>query len=509
MAIQPVSSSATLAHFNNSTVCLSHSTGSWVLDSGASDHVAGYPSLISNLSPPKIPHNITVANGPKAQVTGIGQASPLPSLSLNYVLFVPGSPFNLISISKLPQSLNCSITFSSDSFLIQDRSTGKIIGTGSESQGLYYLHSHPSTICGVSASPDIIHRRLGHPSLDKLKVLVPHLLHLKSLDCESCQLGKHVRVSFPSCANKRSMSPFDIIHSDVWGPSRVSSTLGYKYYVTFIDDFSRCTWITLLKDRSELFGAFQTFCSEIKTQFGKTIRILQSDNAKEYFSTSFNSFLVSHGIIHQSSCPHTPQQNDAILTACYLINHMPSSVLGNEIPYSLLFPKDPLYAIPLRVFGSTCFVHDLSPGRDKLSARAVKCVFLGYSKTQKGYRCYSPSAHRFYVSADVTFFEDKSFFASSTTSGSTTSTSDVTTSQVMPIPLFEPFVSTQNPPESQGNDEFRQYGITYERRHAEAPETALIDSNDSTPKTPATNSSDSGTVTVSSPTAVPLERPID
>jgi len=132
-AIQPVSSSTTLAHFNNSTVCLSHSTGSWVLDSGASDHVVGDPSLISNLSPPKISHNITVANGSKAQVTGIGQASPLPSLSLNYVLFVPGSPFNLISISKLTQSLNCSITFSSNSFLIQDRSTGKTIGTGSES----------------------------------------------------------------------------------------------------------------------------------------------------------------------------------------------------------------------------------------------------------------------------------------------------------------------------------------------------------------------------------------
>lgn len=82
-------------------------------------------------------------------------------------------------------------------------------------------------------------------------------------------------------------------------------------------------------------------------------------------------------------------------------------------------------------------------------------MFLGYFKIQKGYRCYSPSAHRFYVSADVTFFEDKPFFASPTTSGSTTSTSDVTTSQVMPIPLFEPFVSTQNPPQSQGNDEFR------------------------------------------------------
>jgi hypothetical protein len=169
-----------IGSFQQFYVCLSHSIGSWVLDSGASDHVVGNPSLISNLSPPKIPHNITLANGSNAQVTGIGQASPLPSLSLNYVLFVPGSPFNLISVSKLTQSFNCSITFSFDSFLIHDRRTGKTIGTRSESQGLYYLHSRPSTICSVSASPDIIHRCLDHLSLDKLKVLVPHLSHLKS-----------------------------------------------------------------------------------------------------------------------------------------------------------------------------------------------------------------------------------------------------------------------------------------------------------------------------------------
>jgi hypothetical protein len=116
---------------------------------------------------------------------------------------------------------------------------------------------------------------------------------------------------------------------------------------------------------------------------------------------------ITHGITHQSSCSHTPQQNgvaerkhchlvgDAVLTACYLINCMTSSVLDNEIPHSLLFPTETLYFVPLRVFGSTCFVHDLSPGRDKLSPRAVKCVFLGYYRVQKGYQCYCPSTQRF------------------------------------------------------------------------------------------------------------------
>jgi len=113
------------------------------------------------------------------------------------------------------------------------------------------------------------------------------------LDCESCQLGKHVRSFFPSSTRSQARSPFDVVHSDVWGPSRVTS-----YFVTFIDEFSRCAWIFLLKDRSELLSVFQNFFKEIQNQFGCSIRILCSDNAKDYFSTSFNSFMSENEVIH-------------------------------------------------------------------------------------------------------------------------------------------------------------------------------------------------------------------
>ena len=95
---------------------------------------------------------------------------------------------------------------------------------------------------------------------------------------------------------------------------------------------------------------------------------------------------------------------------------MPSSVLHAQIPHSLLFPDQPLYFLPPRVFGCTCFVHILTPRQDKLSAKATKCIFLGYSRLQKGYRCYSPQTHRYFLSADVTFFEDFPFFFSSSES---------------------------------------------------------------------------------------------
>ena len=117
---------------------------------------------------------------------------------------------------------------------------------------------------------------------------------------------------------------------------------------------------------------------------------------------------------------------------------MPSSVLNNQVPHSILFPKGPLYQVPLHMFRCTCFVHDLSPGQDKLSARAIKCVFLGYSRLQKGYRCYSPITHCRYISADVTFFEDTPYFTSPVESN--------IVSEVLPVPCFgQPMLSLQEP----------------------------------------------------------------
>ncbi|KAK6796289.1 hypothetical protein RDI58_003990 [Solanum bulbocastanum] len=354
-----------------------------------------------------------------------------------------------------------------------DRSTGQMIGTGHESQGLYYLTSSNSlTACSVTDSPDIIHKRLGHPSLSKLQKMVPSLSSLSTLDCESCQLGKHTRATFSRSTEGRSESIFSLVHSDIWGPSRVSSTLGFRYFVSFIDDYSRCTWVFLMKDRSELFAIFKSFFAEIQNQFGVSIRTFRSDNALEYLSSQFQEFMTHKGIIHQTTCPYTPQQNgvaerknrhlietartlllesnvplrfwgDAILTSCYLINRMPSSSIQNQVPHSILFPQSHLYPIPPRVFGSTCFVHNLAPGKDKLAPRALKCVFLGYSRVQKGYRCYSHDLHRYLMSADVTFFESQPYYTSS-------DHPDVSMvlpiPQVLPVPTFEESMVTSTSP---------------------------------------------------------------
>ena len=109
---------------------------------------------------------------------------------------------------------------------------------------------------------------------------------------------------------------------------------------------------------------------------------------------------------------HVPKHfwSDAILTANYLINRMSPSVLDGASPHSLLYSSSPPFALPLKVFGCVCYVHNLGLGYDKLDPRFTKCVFLGYSTTQKGYRCSSPVLCRYFTRADVTFVESLSYF---------------------------------------------------------------------------------------------------
>ena len=258
--------------------------------------------------------------------------------------------------------------------------------------GLYILDPtvlRPIACSGVT-TPFETHCRLGHLSFPLLKKLCPQFSSLLSLDCESCQFSKHHLLSYSPRVNKRASAPFELVHSDVWGSCPVVSTTGFRYFVTFVDDYSRTTLLYLMKNHSELFSHFHAFCAKIHTQFHVYVQNLISDNAKEYVSEQFQSFMLQHGILYQTSCVDTPAQNgvakrknrhlletarallfqmhvpkhfwaDAVSTACFLINRMPSLVLNWDTPYHILFPNKPLFPIEPRIFGCTCFVRDVRP----------------------------------------------------------------------------------------------------------------------------------------------------
>ena len=171
-------------------------------------------------------------------------------------------------------------------------------------------------LLGIRTSSLVWHSRLGHPSNDVVTRVVRdnNLLLLssnsvsdsnfnKSIICESCQLGKSKKLSF-SASNRVSLSPLKLIHTDIW-TSPVMSITGYKYYIVFVDDFSRFTWIYPLHAKSETYEIFMKFKLLVKTQFSTTIKELQSDGGGEYTSLQFQNFLQNNGIVHRKSCPYT------------------------------------------------------------------------------------------------------------------------------------------------------------------------------------------------------------
>ncbi|KAK8936721.1 hypothetical protein KSP39_PZI012567 [Platanthera zijinensis] len=387
---------------------------------------------------------VIIADGSSSSVHGTGIVQVTPSLRLEDTLYVPKFPCNLLSVTSLCKQLQCSVTFTSTTCSFQDPDSQRTIATGTESGGLYFLDNISAFSTFSSTSTDLLqwHLRLGHAPPHLLRQLLPHLpAQGPPLNCEACQLGKHHRSSFPPKHVRGSTRPFDLIHSDIWGPSPTPTVgRGSSYFVTFIDDLSRNTWVYLLKDRSDLFSVWTSFYLMIKTQFNISIKVLRSDNAKEYISHDFHAFCMQNGIIHQTSYVYTSQQNGvaerknrhlldvartlmtqmhvprsywgyAVLLACYLINRIPSTTLHGKTPFSILYPGKEPFSLPLQIFGCTAFVHAPSATRDKLSPRSTKCIFLGYSTTQKGYCCFDPVLRKQFVSADVTFFENTSYFS--------------------------------------------------------------------------------------------------
>ena len=292
-----------LAGLGNPNTCLISSSSKWVIDFGATDHMTGNSSLFTTFQSHSSTSIVTLADGSTSCVLGSGIIHLTPLITLTYVLSLPHFFFNLISVSKLTRTLNCSISFFHDYCLIQDLVTKRIIGRGCESGGLYILDIEvPKSItCSGVLTPFELHCCLGHPSLSLLKKLYSQFSSLSSLNCELCQYAKLHRVHLSLRVNNQVSAPFELVHSDVWGPCPVvfpTAPTGFRYFVTFVNDYLRTTWLYLMKNRSELFSHFRAFCAEVHTQFHVSIQNLRSDNVKEYMFEQFQSFMLENVILH-------------------------------------------------------------------------------------------------------------------------------------------------------------------------------------------------------------------
>jgi hypothetical protein len=116
------------------------------------------------------------------------------------------------------------------------------------------------------------------------------------LFCDACEFAKHKRTSYVS-RGIRSVSLFVLVHLDV-GTCHVVSINGMKYFVTFIDCFSRMTQVYLMKHKDEVFKYFWDFCALVKGQFNTQVKMIRTDNGIEYVNKQFSSFLSENGILN-------------------------------------------------------------------------------------------------------------------------------------------------------------------------------------------------------------------
>ena len=166
---------------------------------------------------------------------------------------------------------------------------GQVFGTGRKVGRMFEVNDLkiPSQVVSAAAttatpSPDLWHAHLGHPFLSHLQLLASQghlgLVQFQKFDCTSCHFDKQTKLPFNN-SDFFSSTPFDFVHSNIWGLALVPTEEGSKYFVIFVDDFSRYTWIYLLHHRSELVSIYQTFHKMIETQFNRIVKIFRSDNA--------------------------------------------------------------------------------------------------------------------------------------------------------------------------------------------------------------------------------------
>ena len=160
------------------------------------------------------------------------------------------------------------------------------------------------------------HLRFGHLNYGSLELLskksmvrgLPYIKHPDQF-CEGCLLGKQFRNSFPKESYSRAKKPLELIHTDVCGPISLSSLGKNNYFLLFIDDFSRKTWVYFLKQKSEVFEAFKTFKAAVENESGQKIKALRSDRGGEFTSKEFQEFCAISRIRHFLTVPRSPQQN--------------------------------------------------------------------------------------------------------------------------------------------------------------------------------------------------------
>ena len=430
------------------------SAESWLMDSGATDHMTPWGSDFATYVPYKDSNNtVTLGDGTtKLEILGKGTVRRWCKTSTSYipmemdnVLHVNGIKKRFLSTDRLVRK-GLRVTFTNAGTEIRD-SADRFCTVGVHI-GPYYWHNlypqNPNTarLNAVETLPiKVWHERMGHLNWDAIKrarqndsPLIGIKLDLSEPHgkCEGCIAGKEKRRTFKS-SGRRASHPLEVIHSDLAGPMETLSIGGNRFFVIFVDDHTRHTWVAFMKSKDQTLEIFKTFAAMIQNRTGRSIKVFRSDRGGEFMSADFSKFLEESGISREMSAPRTPQQNglaermmrtlvgsaramlqhsglskgfwsEAVSVAAHIHNRSPRKGLDWKTPHELFHGRTPDVSY-LRVFGCRAWVYTPKDQRKKWDANSQPMIFVGYETGSKAYRLWNPKTRSIVVSASVRFNE--------------------------------------------------------------------------------------------------------
>lgn len=415
-----------------------HHDDEWFIDSGATKHMTKVAHNMQNVKQPSV-KQVKAANGEKIDILKTGDIKCTvneSNLTLRDVQYIPKLCVNLLSVSQIVMNGN-TVIFDMDGCRILSKDK-KVMAKGELVDGMFKMQIRAcESVFSVKHSKSdensiLWHRRLGHVSFNTLKSLMKIPVS-GDMKCVVCAEGKHARSPF-SENGTRATKLLGIIHTDVCGPFPVQSLGGAKYFVSFIDDYSRRVCIYPLKSKAEVFSKFVAYKKMVENQLESTIKIVRSDNGTEYVNKNFEQLFAECGIKHEKSTPHSPQQNGlsermnrTILekTRCMLLDsrlpkHFWAEAAQAAVNVINTLPNSPNGAAPdemwynkkcnlkhFRVFGSKAMVWKPNMKRGKLDAKSFECIYLRRADDAKAFRLYDKNARKIVISHDVIFMENE------------------------------------------------------------------------------------------------------
>lgn len=412
---------------------------SWFIDSGATAHMCNNIQYFDNYVEDTTGKEVLVANKSRVKIFGTGTVRLCVNgreITFKKVVYAPDMVTNLISVRRITEN-GFQVLFSQG----RCRVIGKEGDTVIEARlidGMYKVKAKPKEdmVClTMEESQDIWiwHKRLGHPSFASMKKLVDEIgdFQIPSEQCKTCVLAKQTRNNYPYKGN-RATEVLELVHTDVNGPLPSASLAGSKYFVTFIDDYSKKIFLYTLKLKSEVFEKFKEFKTLVENQTGKKIKRVRSDNGGEYDNKKFTEFSKQNGIILERTIPYTPQQNgvserfnrtimekvralliesnlgfelwgEACNTAVYLLNLIPKG--GETCSPNELWNGERTSLSKLRIFGEIAMGQIPKEKRGKLDPKAEEYLIVGYE--ENGYRLYDPRTKAVIRKNDVVFLNQE------------------------------------------------------------------------------------------------------